>query len=448
MNGFSVDENDWFLLTLLNALVIVCSASDRNLDVPRHGAPHCLHKDQNKAYDLTPTRRSCRARSPLSENHSSRSINTSLKHRASLEKDTKELIAEIELLEEEVANREQRVLSLYGSIFDNCVSRPPSEQSSGISSPAHTKNEGRKHPISIKDSGRSTLLHSKTRYVSLLNGKANIQFKKTFPVPGEKTSLLHTLKAHLYQCLSKLSEEMYIAGSIVLHLLTQKKNQSPLLPRSSTNVVLPRRGNKEDVDWSCRSMVEISFITTDKSKFSRASYAINSYRVLVEQLERVNITQMGINAQTAFWINVCNSLVMHVKFKKQVVLVSLFSPFVVMICFGHAAIFSIWNPLQCFEKAGPVSQVQAAYNIGGYIISATAIEYSIFYLLTPRSGWSIHRQISKKEAAKKKFLQANVVVKKSKKVFLPKMLERCAKEASIGSDDLLKWVSENVVRAP
>ncbi|CBI35751.3 unnamed protein product, partial [Vitis vinifera] len=43
------------------------------------------------------------------------------------------------------------------------------------------------------------------------------------------------------------------------------------------------------------------------------------------------------------------------------------------------------------------------------------------------------------EVAKREFLQANVIVKKSRKVFLPKVLERFAKEASISSDDLLKW---------
>lgn len=62
---------------------------------------------------------------------------------------TKELIAEIELLEEEVANREQHVLSLYRSIFEHCVSRAPSEQNSGVTSPAHTKQVSRKHPSII-----------------------------------------------------------------------------------------------------------------------------------------------------------------------------------------------------------------------------------------------------------------------------------------------------------
>lgn len=34
--------------------------------------------------------------------------------------------------------------------------------------------------------------------------------------------------------------------------------------------------------------------------------------MLVEQLEKVNVDQMEDNARTAFWINVYNSLVMHV----------------------------------------------------------------------------------------------------------------------------------------
>lgn len=52
------------------------------------------------------------------------------------------------------------------------------------------------------------------------------------------------------------------------------------------------------------------------------------------------------------------------------------------------------------------------------------------------------------EAAKSEFLQANIVVinKKSKKILLlPKLIEKYAKEAGIiNSDDIIKWVSENV----
>lgn len=46
--------------------------------------------------------------------------------------------------------------------------------------------------------------------------------------------------------------------------------------------------------------------------------------------------------------------------------------------------------------------------------------------------------------AKREFLQANVVVKKSRKVFLPKVLERYTREATLNSDDLLTWITEHV----
>lgn len=62
---------------------------------------------------------------------------------------TKDLIAEIELLEEEIANREQHVLFLYRSIFDQCISAPSSRQSSGVASPAHPMNVSKKHPSII-----------------------------------------------------------------------------------------------------------------------------------------------------------------------------------------------------------------------------------------------------------------------------------------------------------
>lgn len=49
------------------------------------------------------------------------------------------------------------------------------------------------------------------------------------------------------------------------------------------------------------------------------------------------------------------------------------------------------------------------------------------------------------EAARREFLQAHVVVRKSK-LFLPKLVERFAREASICTDDILTWVMNNVDR--
>ncbi|XP_024026889.1 uncharacterized protein LOC21406841 isoform X2 [Morus notabilis] len=396
-----------------------------------------------------------------------------------------------------------RVLYLLGigilllrNIFENCVSRPPSEQNSSMTSPALPKHESRKHPsiissafcsskkfpfrpwqalVSIDGSGKRS---TKTGHVHLSNGRNDTDSVKSCSgsnkVPAaEKASILRTLRDHLHQCPSKLSEEMVRCMAIVCYWLrgtasvSTEKNRSPFLSRSSTNVIQPRRGVGDDQDWSGQSMVEILWISTDKSQFSHASCAINNYRVLVEQLERINVSQMETNAQTAFWINVYNALIMHA-----------------YLAYGIPN--SSLRRLALFHKA--------AYNIGGRVISANAIEQSIFCFRTPRIGWWLEtilsaalrkksgedRRLSSKfglpnsqtlvcfalcsgafsdpmlrvysasnvreelEEAKKEFLQANVVVKKSRKVFLPKMLERFAREASFGSEDLLKWVAGNV----
>lgn len=99
--------------------------------------------------------------------------------------------------------------------------------------------------------------------------------------------MLQTLKDHLYQCPSKLSEEMVRCMAVVYCWLcgaastNPGKHRSPLLSRSSTNVLLPRHVSGEESDWSCKSTVEITWISTDKSQFSRASYAINNYRFVL-----------------------------------------------------------------------------------------------------------------------------------------------------------------------
>uniref|UniRef100_K7KN50 DUF547 domain-containing protein n=1 Tax=Glycine max TaxID=3847 RepID=K7KN50_SOYBN len=328
------------------------SASERNLANARGGASHPLEKDHNECLVSTPSVGASRLQSPSYDNLTCVNKNTSSSHRASLEKDveqlqlrlqqersmrtlleramgrasstlspghrhftaqTKDLIAEIELLEEEVINREQQVLSLYRSIFEQCVSRSTSQQSSAVASPAHTKQGSRKHPSIISSAFCSSKkfplrtlqalvsnndLRNKifgSNHAPLSRGKGNNYFKKTCSdstkahekfSPIEKTPILRSLKDHLYQYPSKLSEDMVRCMATVYCWL-----------RSATSV------NSENV--------EISWISTHKRHSSHASYAIKNYRVLVEQLERVNVSQMDSDAQIAFWINVHNALVMH-----------------------------------------------------------------------------------------------------------------------------------------
>ncbi|KFK31381.1 hypothetical protein AALP_AA6G104700 [Arabis alpina] len=416
----------------------------------------------------------------------------------------KELIAEIELLEAEVANREHHVLSLYRSIFEETISRASSEQSSVISSPSHhIKQPPRKHPsvisnafcsskhfplkpwhalVTLKDFSRksskkdhSSQFHDKNYLPSTTNclGQAKSHSKDTVT---EKSPSERTLKEHLYQCPSKLSEEMVKCMASVYFWLCssakpedseKKKRSSPILSRSATsNVIIPNNIMSEDRAWSCRSMVEVSWISSDKRRFSQASYAINNYRLLVEQLERVTLNEMESNAKLAFWINIYNALLMHA-----------------YLAYGIPA--NSLRRLALFHKS--------AYNIGGHIINANTIEYAIFCFQTPRNGrwletiistalrnkpaedkvsskFSLHKPEpllcfalctgalsdpvlkaytatnvkEELEASKREFLQANVVVKLQKKVFLPKIIERYTKEASLSSDDLMRWLIDNV----
>ncbi|KAI3408035.1 uncharacterized protein J3R85_020515 [Psidium guajava] len=514
--------------------VFLISASDRNLDV---GRGELLHSQRVKNATLVSplSTRALEVRSPLLEPFSYSGKITASSHRASLEKDiellqlrlqqeksmrltleramgrasstlspghrhvaakTNELVSEIELLEQEVASREQHVLSLYRSIFDQCTSQPSSEQSSSVASPAHTKQAPRKHPSIISSafcSSKKLPLRplqaltstddrvrkpSRRSHALPLTGKGETHFGKatsniTKVQPAGRNSVLCTLKDHLYECPSKLSEEMVRCMAAVYCWLRRttsmdpKKIRSPMLSGSSTEVTLPQCGSREQHLCSSNSTVEISHITTDKGKLSRAAYTINNYRILVEQLEKVNVGQMEDNAQTAFWINVYNSLVMHA-----------------YLAYGIPR--SSLRRLALFHKA--------AYNIGGTIISASAMEQSIFCFRTPRIGrWletvvsaalrkrsgEERQMISSKygctssqplicfalchgaasdpvlkvytgsnlkaelEVARREFLQANVSVKKSK-VFLPKVLEKFGREASISADDLLRWVIQNV----
>ncbi|KAJ8633733.1 hypothetical protein MRB53_027069 [Persea americana] len=519
------------------------SAVDKKSD-SAHETSRSIEKDPNVSKDLGNLVRCCETESPIYPDCSDSIDDTLTSHRASLENDieqlqlclhqeksmrtmleraigrssctlspgnrqlvaqTRELIQEIELLEEEVANRERHVLSLYRNIFDQCLSRTLSGQSSLMTSPAHIKNEVRKHPSIIsstfcsskkfslqpfqllgtkKDSGKkNTLQQSKARH-SILDEKTNIHIDSNSSDPAKVPEKVHTvgknslpvrtLKDHLYQCPSKLSEELVRCMAAMYCWVC---NGSPVKPengcvplesRSSTKVALPRQSVGGDQDCSWRSTMEISRMLTDGNQHSRASYATSSYRVLVEQLERVNPSHMETDAKLAFWINVYNSLVMHAY----------------LVC--GIPIRSM-RRMVLFQKAG--------YNIGGHIISANSIEHSILCCHSQRIGhWfetilltAMRRKSGEErqlvgtgfglsnsqplvcfalcngassdpmmrvytasnvkeelEIAKNDYLQANVVVKKSSKVLLPRILERYSKEASISTNDLFSWVCDNV----
>ncbi|CAL4932235.1 unnamed protein product [Urochloa decumbens] len=406
---------------------------------------------------------------------------------------TKELIAEIELLEEEIANREQHVLTLYRSIFDQCMSGPSSGQSSGISSPAHTKpitTRARRQPSiissafcsskklplqpfhimeSLSESGRTkNMVKAKIKHQSFSSETLDIHpisfppDPKKLPYSGS-SSLARTLKDHLYQCPSKISEEMVRCMASIYYLLRTEapekpeKARSPFLSRSSTNVILPRRVNGEENSSSNnKCTVEIASISVDKNQMPDVSYAITHYRLLVEQLERVDLSMSENSVKLAFWINA-------------------------YLAYGIPN--GSLKRMALFHKA--------AYNIGGHAVTANSIEHALMCFKSPRLGrwfesilstamrkkcvdekqliqlkfglpdcqplalfapctgassdpmlrvYTAKNVMEELERVKREILQATVVVRKSKKkVFLPRLIKRYAREACLGPDDVLPW---------
>ncbi|KAL0409361.1 UNVERIFIED_CONTAM: hypothetical protein Sradi_1870500 [Sesamum radiatum] len=193
--------------------------------------------------------------------------------------------------------------------------------------------------------------------------------------------------------------------------------------KSPSSAILPR-WDVPKKDGSTKSTVEISWISTDKSNFSRASYVISNYRVLVEQLEKVNVRRMDTDAQIAFWINLYNSLVMHA-----------------YLAFGipHNSL----RRLALFHKA--------AYNVGGHIVSASTIEQSIFCYHTPRVGQWLEKVLStamrKRSGEERKLIYSKYGLQSFQPLVCFALCTGAYSdplEAGVPFDDIIYWVSENV----
>ncbi|XP_078176682.1 uncharacterized protein LOC144571307 isoform X2 [Carex rostrata] len=513
------------------------SVSDRNSDLSKHETFQSMEAEfcETQSQSSLHTMRSNATGGSITQDSGSNTTNASPSHRVSLENDikklqldlhrekstrymlekaigrvsstlspghnnfstqTRELIEEIEMLKEEIANREQHVLSLYRSIFDECTSLPSSSQSSGVTSPAHAKV--RKHPSVISSafcsSKKFPLQHFQVltsikesvkgggsgSFVGPVKSKIRGEFSDSAKLSNcgsnsGRSSIGCTLKEHLYQCPNKISEEMVkcLAALYCKASPTNNSNeqgpvnaQSAALSRSATSVTFPRRSKGEQFClFSNGASVEVP---AGEHQPLSAPHALSNYRMLVEQLEGVDLSSLEDSAKTAFWINVYNSLIMHAY-------------------------------LVCGTSQSPLRRMavfhKAAYNIGGYMVTADSIENSFLGFRTPRIGrwfenilsntmrkrykdekhilesklclhnseplvvfalctgassdpmmrmYTAKNVASELEKAKIEFLQASIVVKNQRKVLIPRIIERYAKEASLSNQDLLQFACENV----
>ncbi|KAM0959467.1 hypothetical protein ACFX2I_024573 [Malus domestica] len=101
---------------------------------------------------------------------------------------------------------------------------------------------------------------------------------------------------------------------------------------------------------------EVSWMSVGKKQLEYAAGALRRFRVLVEQLAKVNPIHLSYNEKLAFWINLYNALIMHA-----------------YLAYGVPR-----SDLKLFSL-----MQKAAYTVGGHSFSAAAIEYAILKMKPP-----------------------------------------------------------------
>ncbi|GLT97171.1 hypothetical protein SLE2022_147510 [Rubroshorea leprosula] len=130
----------------------------------------------------------------------------------------------------------------------------------------------------------------------------------------------------------------------------------------------PSRGRTSDpygvpgkVDWTSTigpysTAIEVSWLSVGKKEVEYAAMALQRFRLLVQQLARVNPSHLCHNEKLAFWINLYNALIMHA-----------------YLAYGVPT-----NDIKLFSL-----MQKAAYTVGGLSLSAADIEYAILKMKPP-----------------------------------------------------------------
>ncbi|KAI4355939.1 hypothetical protein L6164_004662 [Bauhinia variegata] len=101
---------------------------------------------------------------------------------------------------------------------------------------------------------------------------------------------------------------------------------------------------------------EVSWMSVGKKQLEYAAGALRGFRILVEQLAKVNPIHLSCSEKLAFWINLYNALIMHA-----------------YLAYGVPR-----SELKLFSLLQ-----KAAYTVGGHSFSAAAIEYVMLRMKPP-----------------------------------------------------------------
>lgn len=204
---------------------------------------------------------------------------------------------------------------------------------------------------------------------------------------------------------------------------------------------------------------EVSWMSVGKSQLEYAAGSLRRFRILVEQLAKVNPILLSSDEKLAFWINLYNALIMHA-----------------YLAYGvPRSEMKFFSLLQ-----------KAAYTVGGHLFSAAVIEYVILKmrppihrpqiaLLLPLNKLKVSEEQKKfavdsyepniafalscgmysspavqvftakhvkdeLEAAQRDFIRASVGVSSKGKLLVPKMLH-CFARNYVDDSKLAQWIS-------
>ncbi|MBA0842736.1 hypothetical protein Goarm_002542 [Gossypium armourianum] len=295
----------------------------------------------------------------------------------------KELIKDIAVLELEIAYLEKYLLSLYRKMFDrrfSCLNII--EENPESTSVAHDIKE-----CNNDVRGTETLLDS-----SIYRSHSSLSRQSAYAIASpQKTGVSY----HIPETPNWLSEEMIkTVSNIYFELADPPLNNhdcfsSPISYPSSVNDTwsTPQCFHVDNNRGPYCKMVKVQGIYRDSNKLQDIEHKLQYYRSLVYQLEEIDVRTMKHEEKLAFWINVHNSLVMHVMFLNlHYILMFQTRPLLKNgFCFVHLQAYLVYGIPKNSTKRFSLL-LKAAYNVGGYTISIETIQGSILGCKLQRPG--------------------------------------------------------------
>ncbi|XP_058760223.1 uncharacterized protein LOC131633544 [Vicia villosa] len=212
------------------------------------------------------------------------------------------------------------------------------------------------------------------------------------------------------------------------------------------------------------TMVEIPWIYKENQKSGDTKKLLQNYKSLISRLEEIDPGNLEHDEKLAFWINIHNALVMH-------------------------AFLAYGIPQNSMKRVFLL--LKAAYNVGGYIVSADTIQNTILRCRMSRPGQWLRLFFSSKtkfktgdgrqayalahleplshfalcsgnhsdpavrvytpkrvfqdlEVAKDEYIRATLGVRKDQKILLPKLIESFAKDSDLCPSGVMDMILESL----